>query len=208
MVEPGSERVSAAIHPHTVTPLTRNDVFPNESAMLLAARDNPARFAPLYTVYAPRIYAYCMRRTGSSHEAEDLTSQTFTRALKGLHTYQGGYVAAWLFSIARTTVADYYRRRREPPVSIETVEDNLPGEANTLIKRIMQDEQRDQLRTLIATLQPEEQELLTLYINSDLSSAEIGEVVGKTAGAVRTRLYRIFKRLRALCPEDLQEGLA
>jgi RNA polymerase sigma factor (sigma-70 family) len=188
--------------------IAQSDSVTSEAAIMHAARDNPARFAPLYTRYAPRIYTYCLRRTGSPQEAEDLTSQIFTRALKGLRTYQGGYVAAWMFSIARTTLADHYRRRRDPSVPLDTVEHDLTSEAATLIDQVLHNEQRDQLRALVAQLSPDDQELLALRINGDLSAAEIGEMVGKTAGAVRTRLHRIFKRLRALCPDDLQEGLA
>jgi RNA polymerase sigma-70 factor (ECF subfamily) len=202
------ERVSARIRSIRATQTARGDPPPDELALMRAARDNPARFAPLYTCYAPRVYAYCLRRTGSPQEAEDLTSQIFTRAIKGLHTYQGGYVAAWLFSIARTTVADHYRRGRDPSVPLETVEQDLTDEAGALIDHVLHCEQRDRLRALVALLPPEDQELLALRIHGDLSAAQIGRMVGKTAGAVRTRLHRILKRLRALCPEDLREGLA
>src|SRR5690349_22722029 len=79
--------------------------------MQLAQHDR-LLFAPIYEQYFDRVYAYCLRRTNSAQEAEDLCSQVFSRALGGLESYRGGVVAAWLFQIAHNSVIKHYRARR------------------------------------------------------------------------------------------------
>ena len=65
----------------------------DDARMLLAARADLTKFAPLYERYFPRIYAYCLRRVEHAEAAEDLTSLIFTRALTSLHEHRGGSVA-------------------------------------------------------------------------------------------------------------------
>jgi RNA polymerase sigma factor (sigma-70 family) len=161
----------------------------DEMVIIQMARQNPALFAPLYERYFDRVYAYCLRRTDNAHEAEDLTSQIFTRALSGLHTFRDGVFAAWLFGIAHNVVVDHYHKRR-PFVSIDDLE--LPGEDEMLDSlddgRILQE--------LLAQLSDEQRDLLAMSFEADLSSQEIGEALGKSAGAVRVQLHRTFKQLR------------
>ncbi|MFN8374394.1 MAG: sigma factor [Anaerolineae bacterium] len=83
----------------------------DEVRLMQQAQRNPALFAPLYERYVDRVYAYCRRRAASPQDAEDLCSMVFARALAGLHTYQGGHVAAWLFRIAHNVVVNHYRGR-------------------------------------------------------------------------------------------------
>lgn len=173
-----------------------------EAELVFAARHDLACFVPIYDHYAPRIYLYCLRRVGSPQEAEDLTSMTFTRALGALTEYRGGSIAAWLFSIARHAIADHYRENRIDNVSLDQFEDVLPDFSSPPVEQLIQNERCEHLRHLIATFSTEEQELLALSISGELTSEEIGIVVGKKASAVRMRIHRILKRLRALYSEE------
>ena len=77
----------------------------DERAMIKAAQDDPSAFKRLYEVYVDRIYNYIYHRVGNSHDAEDLTSRTFYRALSHLPKYvdRGLPFSAWLYRIAPTT---------------------------------------------------------------------------------------------------------
>ncbi|HEX2623326.1 MAG TPA: sigma-70 family RNA polymerase sigma factor [Phototrophicaceae bacterium] len=163
----------------------------DEARLIQLAKQNPALFAPLYERYFDRVYAYCFRRTENSQEAEDLCSLVFTRALSGLHTYREGVFAAWLFGIAHNVVVDYYHKRR-PLVSIEEVELPVDDDVTTIE---LADDGRI-LRELIDQLTDEQRDLLAMSLESDLSSQEIGDALGKSAGAVRVQLHRTFKQLR------------
>ncbi|MEL6152156.1 MAG: sigma-70 family RNA polymerase sigma factor, partial [Chloroflexota bacterium] len=154
---------------------------------------DPDSFAPLYEVYFPRIYAYCARRTGSAQEAEDLTSAIFIKALRGLHTYRGGNVGAWLFRIAHNEVVDHWRKLGAPQVPLDDMDfaaELAPPDAS-----ITRAEELARLQQAVAQLSTEQQDLLAMKLDGELTSQEIGAVVGKSASAVRVEIHRIIKLL-------------
>lgn len=173
----------------SAAPPTVND----EATLIQLAKQNSALFAPLYERYVDRVYAYCFRRTQNAQEAEDLCSLVFTRALSGLHTYREGVFAAWLFGIAHNVLVDYYHKRR-PLVSLEEIE--LPAEEYEHDATLELADDGRILRHLIEQLSAEQRDLLAMSLESDLSSQEIGQAIGKSAGAVRVQLHRTFKQLR------------
>ena len=156
------------------------------------AQQDPAAFAPVYEYYVDRVYAFCLRRSAGPQDAEDLCSQVFVRALRGLDSYQGGLVAAWLFRIARNVVANHHRGRK-PIIWLEDIE--LPAE-DRIGEQIEREQDYYLITRLIAKLPEEKQALLSLSLDSGLSSAEIGEVLGKSPEAIRVELHRTIKKLR------------
>ena len=176
------------------------DAAEDEQRIMALARQHPASFAPLYHLYFPRVYAYCRRRTRDAQEAEDLTSQVFTRALAGLEGYRGGSVAAWLFRIARNTVINHYRDRRSD-VGLDQAALDLVDDGPSPPEVVMQAETLDRLYDLVAALPDAQQDLLTLKLVGGLTSDAIGDVLGKSPGAVRVALHRIIARLRAAYTE-------
>ncbi len=169
----------------------------DEAALMLAAQRDAAAFAPLYERYFTRIYRYCLRRVGGMQEAEDLTSQVFIRALRGLEGYRGGLVAAWLFRIAHNVVANHLRGLR-PQVSIEAGELDFAADYPEPLKALLDAERAALLRELVGRLSEYQQDLLALKLSGELTSQEIGEALGKSAGAVRVDLHRAINQLRAL----------
>lgn len=163
-----------------------------EQRIMRHAQGDTAHFAPLYERYLPRIYAYCLRRTENHHEAEDLCSQVFIRALQGIDTYRGGMVAAWLFRIAHNVTVNHFRGKRKviPLESIDIAED-------VGISRDLDDaEDRRILAELMRELSEDKRNLLALMLDGGLTSDEVGEVLGKSAGAVRVEFHRLVKQLR------------
>ena len=172
----------------------------DDAAILYLARNDLNHFAPVYERYVDRIYAYCLRRINSPTDAEDLTSLIFTRAMNGIHDYRGGSVAAWLFRIAHNSVVNHYRDKKPQMPLPDDMDDAFE---NTPIDDVLTEEERRTALRLVETLPPDAQNLIWLRING-LNSTEIGEVVGKSAGAVRTELYRLFKNLRAQFVRELE----
>lgn len=162
-----------------------------EQRLLRRAQDDNAQFAPLYERYLPRIYAYCLRRTENHHEAEDLCSQVFVRVLKGLNTYNGGMVSAWLFRIAHNVVANHFRGKRKV-IPIDHIQI-----ADVGINHAFDDaEDKRILGELIRELPEAKRDLLALMLDGGLTSDEVGDVLGKSAGAIRVEFHRLVKQLR------------
>lgn len=172
-----------------------------DTALMLAAQSDPVYFAKIYERFFTRIYAYCLRNVSNGAEAEDLASQVFVQAFRNLAHYRGGSVAAWLFRIAYGTVANHYRQLR-PQVAIDDYLPEIPSDTIEPLETIVRTETHNKLRNLIDALPPEDRKLLALKIEGELSSQEIGELLGKNPGAVRTQLHRIIKRIRQLYQQD------
>lgn len=177
--------------------LTRSEPDANsedEAALVEAARRDPEAFAALYRQYLTPLYRYLLRRSNNIHDAEDLTAQVFIEALEGLasHRYQeGGCFAAWLFTIARRHLVDYYRQRPCAPL------DDPPTPEPGLLAAIEKGEDLQRLACLLAQLDEERQELLRLRFSAGLSFAEIGLLEGRSEAAVKMALYRALDFLRA-----------
>src|SRR5690348_15175089 len=89
----------------------------DEDAIVLRALVDRRAFVPLYETHFAAIYRHCHRRLGEKEAAEDLTALVFRKALERLHSFHGGSLKAWLFTIADNALRDAARaarRRREP----------------------------------------------------------------------------------------------
>ncbi len=171
-----------------------------ESDLDLVARvkTDPTAFGQLYERYVSRIYNYVYYRTGNHHDAEDLTSRVFYRALMHVDDYvdRGVPFSAWLYRIAHNLVANWHRdHARRPLLDLESAQ--LVGEANERPEWVAeQSERRRQLLAVIRRLPEERQELLILKFVEQLSNAEVGQIMGRTEGAIKSLYHRTLLALR------------
>lgn len=167
----------------------------------LAKTDQDA-FGELYERYVTKIYNYIYYRTSNQHDAEDLTARVFYRAMSHIENYvdKGVPFQAWLYRIAHNLVANWHRdrgRRKIIPLD-EFVVSSLRSEAPD---RYTEDqEERDQLLSAIRRLPPERQQLLILKFVDHLSNAEIGAIMDRTEGAIKSLYHRTLISLR----DDMQ----
>ncbi len=162
----------------------------DEHQLLQAVKHNPAAFRELYRLYFPRIYGYIASRVGSRQDAEDLTSETFLKAIEGLDgfTYRGeGALAAWLFKIATNTVNGFYRKNPSRLVSLDMP---ITSDSPPLEHSLMQQETSALLRQLIQTLPQRRQEVIRLKYFGGLRNQEIALVLGLDERTVASHLSR------------------
>jgi len=170
-----------------------------EIELIARAKHDPEAFGHLYRRYVTRIYSYHYRHTSNATEAEDLTSQTFYRALRSIAHYRekGGSFQAWLFRIAHNLVVNWYRdRQRKPQVPL----DDMPLIAPQADPQADVEAAELQAR-LLAALQtfPEDRKtLLILKFVEQMSNEEIAAVLGKTEGAVKSLYHRTLLSLREM----------
>lgn len=172
---------------------------PEDDATLVArAREDPEAFGLLYERYVDKIYTYLYYRTGSREDAEDLTARTFYQALDNLDRYQerGLPFSAWLYRIAHNLMANWHRyNSRHPQVSLENLRltDRSGRDPERVVER---NEAREVVLEAIRSLPPERQQLLILKFGEQMSNAEIGQVMGRSEGAVKSLYHRTLVALR------------
>jgi RNA polymerase sigma-70 factor, ECF subfamily len=153
-----------------------------------------------YEAYGEGLYSYLRFHLPSSDLAEDLTAEVFLRALRGVDRFDPsvGTPRAWLFRIAQNVLRDHQRQaRRRQIIPIASMRD-LQCEAPSPEERLLWAEEVAGLLAAMADLPPNDRKVIGLCYGSDLSMAEAGEVLGLTAAATRTRLWRALTRLRKI----------
>lgn len=164
----------------------------------LARTGDKDAFGELYERYVDKIYSYVYYRTGNHHDAEDLTARVFSRAMGHIETYtdRGVPFQAWLYRIAHNLVANWHRdrgRRKIIPLD-EFVAASLKSEAPD--RQAEDKEEREALLAAIRRLPEERQQLLLLKFVEGLSNAEIGMIMGRTEGAIKSLYHRTLLALR------------
>jgi RNA polymerase sigma-70 factor, ECF subfamily len=153
--------------------------------------------AGLYDRYRDRVARFATGRLSDAQKAEDVTSETFEAMLRNLRSYQPGTdFEAWLFTIAHRRVSDHFRRlgrRREVELD-DAVHPASAGPEDDLVAA----ESRAEVARAFRDLRPDQQEVLSLRVLAGLSAAEVGEVLGKSEGAVRVSQHRALASLREL----------
>lgn len=170
----------------------------DESALIERAKTDKEAFGELYERYVDRIYSYVYYRTGNVADAEDLTARIFFRAMQHIGNYkdQGVPFSAWLYRIAHNLVANWHRdRSRRKIISLDDigqwqVNENGPELAAQLM------ENQEALLQAIRRLPADRQELLILKFVERLSNAEIGDIMGRSEGAIKSLYHRTLLALR------------
>lgn len=177
----------------------------DEIILTQAGQGNADAFGILYERYVSRIYNYIYYRTGNSYDAEDLTARVFFRALHHIQNYQnrGLPFSAWLYRIAHNLVANWHRdNSRRPEISLDdSLLAHSTGEEYPE-STLLHNEEQERLLKIIRRLPPERQQLLILKFVEHLSNAEIGQIMGRTEGAVKSLYHRTLLSLR----DDLEDA--
>jgi RNA polymerase sigma-70 factor, ECF subfamily len=154
-------------------------------------RDPLANLEPLIR----RVYAYIAYRVGDGPDAEDLTSETFERALRYRKSYdpRKGEPVAWLLGIAKRCVDG-----RGPRLEFASEAPDEPGRA---------DLEEDVVRRLtvaraVSSLDERDRELIALRYGADLTARQIAELLGARTNAIEVALHRALGRLRATFSDE------
>jgi RNA polymerase sigma-70 factor (ECF subfamily) len=169
------------------------------------AQDGDAdAFGELYRIYNDTVFRYIYYRVSTRALAEDLTSETFVRALRRITTFswQGRDFGAWLVTIARNLVADNFKSsRHRMEVSTGEMLDSNEVEASpedTVLEHLS----NETLLDAVHRLNDQQRECVTLRFLQGLSVAETADIMGKNEGAIKTLQYRAVRTLARLLPAD------
>jgi len=170
----------------------------DESLLVEQAKQDPAAFGLLYEKYVQKIYNYIYYRTGNHHDAEDLTAKTFHRAMRHIPSYEqrGVPFSAWLYRIAHNVVANWHRdRSRRKVIALDelVLHQQWRPSPEGLVEA---DEEKRELLKVIRRLPADRQLLLILKFVEGMSNQAIGQVMGRSEGAVKSLYHRTLLALR------------
>lgn len=181
-----------------------------------AVAGDRAAFAALYDLHLITVYRFVLHRVRHPELAEDLTSETFTRALRRMpsFTWSGGGFQAWLITIARNLIADHFKSssvQLETPTGEMADADKFTpsgGDPAEVVVDAIDTAARDAaLRRIIGQLSPEQRQCIELRFLRDQSITQTAALMDKHEGAVKTLQYRATRALaRRLIPTPTQEA--
>ncbi len=176
--------------------LVNTALIQEELAWVERAKRNPEHFQYLYEKYAQAIFYFVFRRTNEAEVAEDITSQTFLKALEKLHTFQdrGVPFSAWLYKIATNEVNLYYRKSQTIPVISleETFAHRLADESPENVN----EEALAELAKVLSDLDQDDLLLLQLRFYEEKSFKEIAFILEIQEATAKMRVYRLLERLK------------
>ena len=164
----------------------------------IAARGDREAFAALFSHFAPRVKGFLLRLGLPDAAAEELAQETMLTVWRRAEQFDPaiGSAAAWIFTIARNLRVDAARRDRLAPLLELMADEPLPPPASDAVIQSVQHAER--VRAALASLPPEQAEVVRLSFFDDRPHAEIERALGIPLGTVKSRLRLAVARLRAL----------
>lgn len=173
-------------------------MHPDEHSLIHSCQQgNLADFDGLYTRHLKGVYAFVFYRVMDKMTAEDLTSQTFIKALESIGSYDArkGAFSTWLYRIARNTVTDFYRTNRpHSDVDVEEVWD-IQSDDNPFLK-LVDKLSAEQIHKVLKAMPKEKRAILMMRLWDNLSYKEIADLTGKSEAACKMTFMRTLESLR------------
>ena len=177
-----------------------------EAALIVAAQSDPRRFTELYRRHVAGVHALAWSRLGDRAAAEDVTAETFRRALRALPRFElrGVPYRAWLSRVCINLANDELRRRARASRFTVTMPDEPPLQlADDDIARA---ETRADVHSLVDRLSPDHRAVITLRFGEDLSVADTALRLGRSPAAVRQLQRRAVAELRTLLADRTDDA--
>jgi RNA polymerase sigma-70 factor (TIGR02952 family) len=176
-------------------------------ALVHRAQEGDAEaFGELYDHYVTMVHRYVYHRVGDRATAEDVTSETFVRALRRIDSlsFQGRDVGAWLVTIARNIIRDHVKSSRYrlevTTADMRDADRVTDGPEDAVVTHLANRE----LLACVQQLGSEQQECIVLRFIHGLSVSETAEIMGKKDGAIKALQHRAVRRLAGLLPDGLR----
>ena len=179
----------------------------DEELLRATADGDEEAFLEIYRRYRDRVYRFAYRMTGSADAARDVTHTCFASLLESPSRYDGrrAGLGTYLCTAARNQSLRHASQGwRERPAG--SLPDLRPGGGPGPLERVLEDERARIVRKALSSLAPLHREVLILAEYEELDLATIAEVVGAEVGAVKVRLHRARRKLRAVLEVHVRNG--
>jgi RNA polymerase sigma-70 factor, ECF subfamily len=169
-----------------------------EAALVVVAQVDPARFDELYRSHVAPVHAFAWARLGDRATAEDVTAETFRRALRALPRFEprGVPFRAWLMRIASNLIRDEIDRRQRARRLLDRAAS--VASADELVEDV---ESRVVVHELVGRLGPDQRRVIELRFGADMSIASVADCLGRSPDAVKQLQRRAVRELRRMLEE-------
>lgn len=176
-----------------------------DKELVSRAKKDPQAFGQIYDQYYPQIFGYILKRTGNLEAAKDITSETFFKALKKLWQFRWLNVpfSSWLYRIAGNEIINHFRKNGRQTVPLDDIAEP-PGSCDLSEEMMAAEEELQRHKDFLAiqkkitALSVKYQEVITLRFLEKKKIKEIGEILGKKEGTVKSLLNRGLAKLREI----------
>jgi len=176
-----------------------NQKFDPMMLMRQAKNGDSEAFGHLYEMYFTPVYRYIYLRLKNKEIANDLTQNVFLKIFQSVVRWQERNTSplAYFFTVARNTVIDYYKKKKEIKIeNPEQVLNQLPDEAFNAEELLEKKDVSETVYRAIHCLTDDQQEVIIMKFINELSNIEIAETLGKTEEAIRQIQSRALQMLR------------
>jgi RNA polymerase sigma-70 factor (ECF subfamily) len=187
--------------------MNATDIFPEDPLCSRLAADLEGSFEEMVVLYQDRLYAFALRLTGSSRDAEEIAQDAFVRAYRALRGYSAERVRelalkAWLYRITLNVARNRSRGKKLAAVSLDQESDgavfDLPDDGSVQPEVLSERaDERERLARLVASLPERYRAAVVLRYVTELSYADAAEVLKQPVGTVKANVHRGILQLRA-----------
>jgi len=164
-------------------------------------------YAELVDRYKAMVFTLALRILRNREDAEEVAQDTFIKAYKGLHSFQGdSKFSTWLYKIAYRASLDHLKKnnRRIDQRSLEVSNAYNLIAAGDITDEMENKERITMVKQAIEALPPKDSAIITLFYMEELSLKEIGKVLGLSAAVIKVRLFRSRKQLAGILQHTLE----
>lgn len=191
----------------------------SERELIRLAKINPDAFGKLYDIHYPRIFGYIYRLTGDHALAGDIAAETFLKAFVRIGTFhwRGISISSWFFRIASNELNQHFRKKRYSPERLSDLQGlestdrpnrhALRHDCNEITRRIDELEEFEHIRGLLCQLPAKYRQVIALRFFEELNVREIGQILGKKEGTVKSLLSRGLAILKKMILTSATEPL-
>ncbi len=167
-----------------------------DELLVVAAQQNPARFAALYEKYYAQILGFVYQRVTTKDDAFDITQQVFLQAMLALPKYEfrGFPFSSWLYRIAINEMNGIFRKNEKrrginiEPEFLKGIVEEMNGDTD--------DEREQAVLKVLATLEEDDLQIIELRFFEKRPFKEIAEILEINEASAKMRVYRILEKLR------------
>ena len=164
-------------------------------------------FEQLYRQYFPDVYLYILRLSGDEHTAEEITSDTFFRAMRSIDSFRGDCdVRVWLCQIAKNCYFSYQKKRKQTTHVDETQWQTFPDPDPTVAECAVQRDEAKRIQAILHRVDEPYKEVFMWRVYAQLSFAQIGGIFGKTENWACVTYHRARKKILDALEEESREN--